>query len=93
MTVLYDVMAVARWLTQHDVRSSVTIPTEKKPRSDVPERTTITRAVTIIRAELKLAPAVAAEATRNALPFNSIVPRPCARAPGWHEMQFLFTEA
>jgi hypothetical protein len=36
-----DVMAVARWLTQHDVRSSVTIPTEKKPHSDVPERTTM----------------------------------------------------
>jgi hypothetical protein len=34
-------MAVARWLTQHDVRSSVTIPTEKKPHSDVPERTTM----------------------------------------------------
>jgi hypothetical protein len=72
-------MAVARWLTQHDVRSSVTIPTEKKPHSDVPERTTMKRAVTIIRAELKLAPAVAAEATRNALPFNPNAPRPCAR--------------
>jgi hypothetical protein len=33
------------------------------------------RAVTITRAELKLAPAVAAEATRNALPFNSSAPR------------------
>jgi hypothetical protein len=72
-------MAAARWLTQHDVRSSVTIPTEKKPHSDVPERTRMKRAVTIIRAELKLAPAVAAEATRNALPFNSNAPRPCAR--------------
>jgi hypothetical protein len=50
-------MAVAWWLTQHDVRSSVTIPTEKKPHSDVPECTTMKRAVTIIRAELKLAPA------------------------------------
>jgi hypothetical protein len=65
--------------SQHDVGSSVTIPTEKKPHSDVPERTTMKRVVTIIRAELKLAPAVAAEATRNALPFNSSAPRPCAR--------------
>ena len=74
-----DVMAVARWLTQHDARSSGTIPTEKKQHSDVPERTTMKRAVTINRAELKLAPAVAAEATRNGLPFNSNAPRHCAR--------------
>jgi hypothetical protein len=72
-------MAVARWLTQHDVRSSVTILTETKPHSDVPERTTMKRAVTINRAELKLAPAVAAEATRNGLPFNSNAPRHCTR--------------
>jgi hypothetical protein len=56
----------------------VTIPTGKKPHSDVPARTTMKRAVTIIRAELKLAPAVAAEAERNAVPFNSNAPRPCA---------------
>jgi hypothetical protein len=40
------------------------------------------RAVTINRAELKLAPAVAAEATRNTgngLPFNSNALRHCAR--------------
>jgi hypothetical protein len=65
-------MAVARWLTQHDVRSAVTIPTEEKPHSDVPERTTMKRAVTINHAELKLALAVAAEAPRNGLPFDSI---------------------
>jgi hypothetical protein len=64
-------MAVARWLTQHDVRSAMTIPTEKKPHSDMPERTTMKLPVTINRAELKLAPAVAAEATRNSLPLNS----------------------
>jgi hypothetical protein len=69
-----NVMAVARWLTQHDARSSVT-----KQHSDVPERTTMKRAVTINRAELKRAPAVAAEATRNGLPFNSNAPRHCAR--------------
>jgi hypothetical protein len=58
------VAAATRWLTQHD-------PTEKKPLSDVPERTTMKQAVRINRAELKLAPAVAAEAARNAgLPFN-----------------------
>jgi hypothetical protein len=48
------------------------------------------RAVTINRAELKLAPAVAAEATRNGVPFNSNASRHCARLD---EMQFLFTEA
>jgi hypothetical protein len=42
--------------------------------SDVPERTT-----TINRAEQKLAPAVAAEATQNGLPFNSNASRHCAR--------------
>jgi hypothetical protein len=72
-------MAVARWLTQHDVRSSVTMQTEKKPHADVPERTTMKRAMAINRAELKLAPAVAAEATRNGLPFNSNALRHCAR--------------
>jgi hypothetical protein len=35
------IWSVALWLTQHDVRSSVTIPTEKKPHSDVPERATM----------------------------------------------------
>jgi hypothetical protein len=50
------------------------------------------RAVTINRAELKLAPAVAAKAMRNGLPFHSNAPR--HSAPGWHDaMQFLFTEA
>jgi hypothetical protein len=39
----------------------MTISTEKKPHSDVPERRTIKRAVTIYRAELKLEPAVAAD--------------------------------
>jgi hypothetical protein len=57
----------------------VTIPTEKKPHSDVTEHTTTRRAVTINRAELKLAPAVAAEATRSGLPFKSNAPRHCAR--------------
>jgi hypothetical protein len=36
------------------------------------------RAVMINGAELKLAPAVAAEATRNGLPFNSNASRHCA---------------
>jgi hypothetical protein len=58
-------MNIGRWLTQHDVRSSVSIQTEKKPHPDVPKRTTMKRAVTINRAELKLASAVAAEATRK----------------------------
>jgi hypothetical protein len=50
-----------------------TILKEKELHSDVLERTMMKRAVTINRAELKLAPAVAApaEATRNGLPFNS----------------------
>jgi hypothetical protein len=43
---------------------------------------------TTLAAELRLAPALAAEATRNGLPFNAIAR---AAAPGWHEMQFLFT--
>jgi hypothetical protein len=60
-------MAVARWLTQHDVSSSVTVPKGKKPHSDVPERTTTERAERINRAELNLAPAVAAQATRSGL--------------------------
>jgi hypothetical protein len=49
--------------------------------------------VTINRAELKLALAVAAEAARNGLLFNS---NAHAGEPGWHESletQFLFTEA
>jgi hypothetical protein len=66
-------------LVADKARSSVTIQTEKKPHSDVPERTTMKRAVTINCAELRLAPAVAAEATRNASPFNSNAPRHCAR--------------
>jgi hypothetical protein len=69
----------------------VTIPTDKKPHSDVPERTTMERAVTINHAELKLAPAMAAETTRYGFPFNSITRR--TTAPCWQEMQFLFTEA
>jgi hypothetical protein len=36
---------------------------------------------------------VAAEATRNGLPFNSIKDKARAAAPDWHEMQFLFTRA
>ena len=85
---LSDVMAVGSvGPTQHDVRSAMTIPTEQKPHSAALERRTMKRAVTINRAELKLAHAAATEATKNGLPFKR------ATAPGWHEMQFLFTEA
>jgi hypothetical protein len=86
------VMAVAQWLTQHDVRSSVAIPTEKKLHSDVRTRDNKASRDAVNRAELKLAPAVAAEATRSrGLPFNSNALRHRA-APGWHEMQVRSTE-
>jgi hypothetical protein len=55
------------------------------------ERTTMRRAVTINRAELKVL-AVAAEATRNGLPFKSNEPHHCARLARPHEMQFLFND-
>jgi hypothetical protein len=54
--------------------------TSRRSRSRIPPRSTMKRAVTISPAKLELASAMAAEATRNGLPFKRRAIETCNRA-------------